>query len=57
MIGDAYLYNKKPNGNKAVEYLSIARDMNPKVAKYWAHLGDAYKLVGNNGEAMTCFPD
>jgi tetratricopeptide (TPR) repeat protein len=55
MIGDAYLYNKRPNGNKAVENLSIARDMNPKVAKYWAHLGDAYKLVGNNGEAMTSF--
>lgn len=54
-IGDAYLYSKKPNGNKAVENLSIARDMNPKVAKYWAHLGDAYKMVGNNGEAMTSF--
>jgi len=55
LIGDAYLYNKKPNGNKAVENLSIARDMNPKVAKYWAHLGDAYKMIGNNGEAMTSF--
>ena len=55
MIGDAYLYNKKPNGSKAVENLSIARDMNPKVAKYWSHLGDAYKMVGNNGEAMTSF--
>ena len=55
MIGDAYLYNKKPNGNKAVENLSIARDMNPKMAKYWSHLGDAYKMVGNNGEAMTSF--
>jgi len=55
LIGNAYLYNKKPNGNKAVENLSMARDMNPKVANYWAHLGDAYKLVGNNGEAMTSF--
>lgn len=53
MIGEAYLYNKKPNGNKAVTYLLMARDMNPKVARYWAHLGDAYKLTGDNGEAMT----
>ena len=55
IIGDAYLNNKKPNGNKAVEYLSMARDMNPAVAKYWAHLGDAYELTGNHGEAMTCY--
>lgn len=55
MIGSAYLYNKKPNGNKAIQYLSTARDMNPKVASYWARLGDAYRLVGNNGEAMTSF--
>ena len=54
-IGEAYLSNKKPNGNKAVEYLSMARDMNPAVAKYWAHLGDAYELTGNHGEAMTCY--
>ncbi len=53
LIGEAYLNNKKPNGNKAVEYLSMARDMNPGVAKYWAHLGDAYELTGNHGEAMT----
>ena len=53
MIGEAYLYNKKPNGNKAVTYLTMARDMNPKIARYWAHLGDAYKLTGDNGEAMT----
>ncbi len=57
MIGDAYLYNKKPNGNKAVANLTTARDMNPKVAKYWAHLGDAYKLIGNNGEAMTSYEE
>ena len=54
-IGEAYLSNKKPNGNKAVEYLSIARDMNPSVAKYWALLGDAYELTGEHGEAMTCY--
>jgi tetratricopeptide (TPR) repeat protein len=55
LIGTAYLYNKKPNGNKAVEYLSTARDMNPEVAWYWANLGEAYKMIGNNGEAMTAF--
>ncbi len=53
LIGDAYLYTKKPNANKAIEYLTLASDGDPKVGKYWAHLGDAYNLAGNNGEAMT----
>lgn len=55
IIGEAYLYGKKPNGNKAVQFLSTARDMNPKVAKYWANLGNAYQMIGDNGEAMTSF--
>ena len=55
MAGNAYLYSKKPNGQKAVQYLSTARDMNPNRADYWAHLGDAYRMIGNNGEAMTSF--
>ena len=54
-IGDAYLYSKKPNAAKAIEYLSNARDLNPKVARYWAHLGDAYQLAGDHGEAMTAY--
>ena len=55
MAGNAYLFSKNPNGQKAVQYLSTARDMNPNRADYWAHLGDAYRMVGNNGEAMTAF--
>jgi tetratricopeptide (TPR) repeat protein len=55
MVGDAYLNSKKPNGTKAVENLSMARDMNTGAAKYWAHLGDAYELTGEHGEAMTSY--
>ena len=55
LVGTTYLDSKRPDGNKAVKYLSDARDMNPKKANYWARLGDAYKLIGNNGEAMTAF--
>lgn len=55
LIGEAYLSSQNPNGNKAVDFLSRARDINPKVASYWALLGDAYMMIGNNGEAMTAF--
>lgn len=55
LIGDAYLYGKKPNATKAVEYLSQARNLDTKVGKYWAHLGDAYLMSGDNGEAMTAY--
>lgn len=55
LIGDAYLYSKKPVAMKAVEYLSTARDMNTQEARFWAHLGDAYALSGNHGEAMTAY--
>jgi tetratricopeptide (TPR) repeat protein len=55
LIGDAYLYSKKPDAAKAVKYLSDARDADPRIAKYWAHLGDAYRMSGDNGEAMTSY--
>lgn len=55
LIGDAYLYGKKPEGAKAVTYLSNARDMDTKNAKIWSHLGDAYRLIDDNGEAMTAY--
>ncbi len=55
LIGEAYLRTKKPNANKAIDYLSTARDMNPAVAWYWSSLGDAYKMANNNGEAMTSY--
>jgi tetratricopeptide (TPR) repeat protein len=53
LVGDAYLYSKKPNASKAIEYLTQARDLDPKIARYWAHLGDAFQLAGDNGEAVT----
>jgi len=53
LVGDAYLNSKHPDANKAVTYLGNARDLNTKEAKYWAHLGDAYEMLGDNGQAMT----
>lgn len=55
MIGDAFLYSKKPDAAKAIEYLKLSRDLDPKVGQTWAHLGDAYILAGSNGEAMTAY--
>lgn len=52
-IGDAYLYGKKPNAQKAIEYLNQAKAIDPKKAVYWAHLGEAYEMTGNHGEAMS----
>jgi len=55
LIGEAYLHSRKPDCNKAITYLSQASDMNPKEARYLAELGDAYRCVNNNGEAMTAY--
>ncbi len=55
LIGEAYLRSKNPNGNKAVDFLSRARAMDVNNARYLSLLGDAYLLIGNNGEAMTAF--
>ena len=65
LVGEAYLVSKKQSGeeknlittkaaaDKAIQYLTEARDMNTKEPRYWALLGDAFKMAGNNGEAMT----
>lgn len=55
LVGDAYLYSKKPNVDEALALLTKARDLDPKVAKYWAHLGDAQVLKGDFGSAMTAY--
>jgi tetratricopeptide (TPR) repeat protein len=55
LIGDAYLFSKKPNGAKAVDYLSRSRDIDPKSASTYAHMGDAYQLVGDMGRAMSSY--
>lgn len=54
-VGDAYLYSKKPDYNKAIEFLRKARDMDPSVATFWAHLGEANDKAGNSGDAMTAY--
>lgn len=55
LIGEAYLFSKNPNAQKAVDWLIKARTINPKNGKYWAYLGDAYQMIGNSGEAMTSY--
>src|SRR5688572_22445691 len=55
LIGDAYLYSKRPNVAKAIEHLGHARDLDPKRAVYWAHLGDAFAMNNSHGEAMTAY--
>lgn len=55
MVGAAYLYAKKPMPESAIEFLSKARDLDPKQAKYWMYLGDSYQAKGDNGNAMTSY--
>lgn len=55
MVGAAYLYAKKPMPESAIEFLSKARDLDPKQAKYWIYLGDSYQAKGDNGNAMTSY--
>jgi tetratricopeptide (TPR) repeat protein len=55
MIGEAFLYNKKTNAEKAVDYLTRSRDTDPKIASTWLKMGDAFKLKGDNGSAMTSY--
>ncbi len=53
LIGDAYLYSKKPNAKKALEALTKSRDLDPKVGSTLSHMGDAAKSLGDLGTAMT----
>jgi tetratricopeptide (TPR) repeat protein len=53
LIGDAYLFSKKPNAAKAIDLLTKSRDIDPKVASTWSHMGDAFKLNGDLGNAMS----
>ncbi len=55
LIGKSFLIGKKPNAAKSLEYLGKSRDMNPNAATTWAYLGDAYKLMDNNGDAMSSY--
>lgn len=55
LVGTAYLYNKNPDASKALEYISKARDLDPKLSSYWIYLGDAYLVSGDLGQAMTSY--
>lgn len=55
LVGNAYLNSKHPDAQKAAQYFGDARNLNPQVGKYWAHLGDAYEMLGDHGEAMTSY--
>ncbi|MFN8280069.1 MAG: tetratricopeptide repeat protein [Saprospiraceae bacterium] len=55
MVGMAYLYNKNPQAQQALEYFTKARDLDPKIVKYWIHKGDAHVLADDLGAAMTAY--
>lgn len=55
LIGLAYLQSKVPDATKAIEFLVKSRDLDPKIASTWSHMGDAYRLKGDNGSAMTAY--
>ena len=55
MAGEAYLKSKNPRAKEALELLGKARDIDPKIAKYWIRLGDAYFLNNDLGNAMTSY--
>jgi tetratricopeptide (TPR) repeat protein len=54
-IGDSYLYGRKPDYNKAINYLKQSRDVDPKIGSTWAHLGDAYTKISDGGSAMNAY--
>jgi tetratricopeptide (TPR) repeat protein len=54
-LGDAYLFSKKPNAARAIALLTKSRDLDPKVGSTWSHLGDAFKLAGEPGNAMSSY--
>ncbi|MBK9270914.1 MAG: tetratricopeptide repeat protein [Saprospiraceae bacterium] len=55
MVGDAWLYGKKPNPEEALIHLTKARDLDPKIATYWIHMGDAHYVKRDLGAAMTAY--
>ncbi|NOT36146.1 MAG: tetratricopeptide repeat protein [Saprospiraceae bacterium] len=54
-VGAAHLYNRNPQATKALQYFTEARDLDPKVAKYWIYKGDAHYANNELGPAMTAY--
>ncbi|MCC6816452.1 MAG: tetratricopeptide repeat protein [Saprospiraceae bacterium] len=55
MVGAAYLYNRNPQPKEALEYFTQARDLDPKIVKYWIYKGDAHVANNEPGSAMTAY--
>jgi tetratricopeptide (TPR) repeat protein len=55
MIGDVYLSSKKFDALKAIDFFTRSRDIDPKNANVWGKLGDAHKLKGDSGSAMSAY--
>ena len=54
-MGDAYLYGKNQTLPRQFEYLIMARDIDPKIASTWSHMGDAQSAKRQSGDAMTSY--
>ncbi|MEO7176054.1 MAG: tetratricopeptide repeat protein, partial [Saprospiraceae bacterium] len=60
-IGKAYTESKNPDGNKAIEYLKRAQQMNvdykidPSNSSIFSVMGDAYELIKDGGNAMSSY--
>ncbi len=55
LAGRAYLYASTPMVEQALPLLEKARDLDPKQAKHWIYLGDAYYQKKELGQAMTAY--
>ena len=55
MIGDCYIESTQKNPEIAVTYYMRARDIEPKTAAYWVHLGNGQLLKGDAGSAVSAW--
>jgi lipopolysaccharide biosynthesis regulator YciM len=55
LLADAYLYSKNPNVAEGIANAKRAKDIEPAVAKYWVKEGDAQRLGGFAGPAMSAY--
>jgi|GEM_PF-544091 len=55
MIGDCYIESTQKNPEIAIANYTRARDIEPKTAMYWVHLGDAQLLKGDAGSAISAW--
>jgi len=46
---------RRGNYQKAAEYYSQARDLNPKNHRVWRNLGDCYAMLGDSKRQLDCY--